>query len=125
MCGIAGFCDFNDNYIINRKKWMDVLIAMRQAIAHRGNDQTGEYLDKNVGLAHTRLSIRDVMGGIQPMCRRVSGSDYVIIYNGEIYNTDEFVPDLKKKGYVFETMGDTEAILYAYIEYMVSNVPPY
>lgn len=117
MCGIAGFCNFQDNYTYNRQPWMDVLVAMRRAIAHRGSDQTGEYLDTNVGLAHTRLSIRDVAGGIQPMCRRASGGDYVIVYNGEIYNTDEIVPELKKKGYTFETTGDTEVILYAYMEY--------
>ncbi|MEE1013270.1 MAG: asparagine synthase (glutamine-hydrolyzing) [Clostridia bacterium] len=117
MCGIAGFCNFQDNYVHNREPWTEVLIAMRQAIAHRGSDQTGEYLDANLGLAHTRLSIRDVAGGIQPMCRRKDGRDYVIVYNGEIYNTDEILPELKKKGYTFETTGDTEVILYAYMEY--------
>ena len=69
MCGIAGFCSLNDNFMYDREKWRDILIGMRQSIAHRGNDQTGEYLDTNVGLAHTRLSIRDVAGGIQPMRR--------------------------------------------------------
>lgn len=117
MCGISGFCNFHDNYTANREKWTDVLIQMRQAIAHRGKDQTGEYLNKHVGLAHTRLSIRDVAGGIQPMCRRTGGADYVIVYNGEIYNTDEIVPELRKRGYTFETTADTEVILYAYMEY--------
>lgn len=117
MCGIAGFCDFHDHYTLAREKWSDILVDMRQAIAHRGSDQTGEYLDENIGLAHTRLSIRDVAGGIQPMRRTVGGADYVIVYNGEVYNTDEIVPDLKKKGYVFETTCDTEVILYTYMEY--------
>lgn len=117
MCGISGFCNFHDNYAHNREKWTDVLIRMRESIAHRGCDQTGEYLDENIGLAHTRLSIRDVMGGMQPMCRCRGGADYAIVYNGEIYNTDEIVPDLRKKGYVFETTCDTEVILYAYMEY--------
>lgn len=120
MCGIAGFCNFHDNYTRNREKWCDILIDMRQSIAHRGSDQTGEYLNANVGLAHTRLSIRDIAGGIQPMCRRLDDTDYVIVYNGEIYNTDEIVPNLRKKGYVFTTTGDTEVILYAYIEYGLS-----
>lgn len=117
MCGISGFCDFRDNFNFNKEKWLDVLIDMRRSIAHRGNDQTGEYLDENIGLSHTRLSIRDVSGGIQPMRREHGGYDYAIVYNGEVYNTDEIVPDLKKKGYVFKTTCDTEAILYAYIEY--------
>ncbi len=119
MCGISGFCCFKENYLADKGKWNGVLVDMRQSIAHRGSDQTGEYLDANVGLSHTRLSIRDVAGGIQPMCRKSYGSDFVIIYNGEIYNTDEIVPGLRKKGYVFETTGDTEVILYAYMEYGV------
>lgn len=117
MCGISGFCDFRESYTADREKWLDVLVDMRQAIAHRGRDQTGEYLGENIGLAHTRLSIRDVAGGLQPMCRQAGGADYVIVYNGEVYNTDEIVPELRKKGYVFETTGDTEVILYAYMEY--------
>lgn len=117
MCGISGFCNFKDDYTRDREQWRNVLMDMRRSIAHRGKDQTGEYLDANVGLSHTRLSIRDVSGGVQPMCRSVGGADYIIVYNGEIYNTDELVPELKRKGYVFTTTGDTEVILYAYIEY--------
>ncbi len=117
MCGIAGFCDFQGDFTYEKDRWAKVLIAMRKAIAHRGSDQTGEYLDKNVGLSHTRLSIRDLSGGRQPMLRQVKGADYGIVYNGEIYNTDELMPQLKQRGYSFETASDTEVILYAYIEY--------
>lgn len=117
MCGIAGFCDFQGDFTHEQDRWTKVLIAMREAIAHRGKDQTGEYLDKNIGLSHTRLSIRDLSGGRQPMLRQVQGADYGIVYNGEVYNTDELMPQLKQKGYVFETTSDTEVILYAYMEY--------
>lgn len=117
MCGIAGFCDLGADFTQSRGQWSSVLVDMRRAIAHRGHDQTGEYLSSAVGLAHTRLSIRDVAGGRQPMCRSRGGADYAIVYNGEVYNTDELVPDLREKGYVFETTCDTEVILYAYMEY--------
>lgn len=117
MCGIAGFCNFHEDFTYDRGKWGKVLVAMREAIAHRGSDQTGEYLDKHTGLSHTRLSIRDLSGGGQPMLRRVAGSDYIIVYNGEVYNTDELTPELNQKGYTFETTSDTEVILYSYIEY--------
>jgi asparagine synthase (glutamine-hydrolysing) len=117
MCGISGFCDFTTSFKENRYDWMRVLVNMRTSIAHRGNDQAGEYLEDHVGLAHARLSIRDISGGKQPIVRKVNGKDYVIVYNGEIYNTDEIVPSLKKAGYVFETTTDTEVILYAYIQY--------
>ena len=117
MCGIAGFCDFKENYLCDAEKWNRVLMAMRQAIDHRGGDQTGEYLDNNVGLAHARLSIRDLAGALQPMRRRVNDVDYVIVYNGEIYNVDELTAPLKQKKYIFETTGDTEVVLNSYIEY--------
>lgn len=90
---------------------------MRTAIAHRGHDQTGEYLRRNVGLSHTRLSIRDLAGGAQPMLRRRGEDEYGIVYNGEIYNAEELKQDLLRCGYRFETTCDTEVILYGYMEY--------
>ncbi len=117
MCGIAGFCDFSSDYLQYEDKWEQVLIAMRSAIAHRGPDQTGEYLTHMVGLSQARLSIRDIQGGRQPMIRQKNDAEYAIVYNGEIYNTDELKPSLEKAGYRFETTTDTEVILYAYMEY--------
>ncbi|HPU58935.1 MAG TPA: asparagine synthase (glutamine-hydrolyzing), partial [Candidatus Avimonas sp.] len=57
-----------------------------------------------------------------PMIRNTSSAEYVIVYNGEIYNTDELMPELKRAGYVFETTSDTEVILYAYIHYGIEFV---
>ena len=113
MCGIAGFCNFDIDYTQNREYWNQILIDMRKAIVHRGSDNTGEYLRKNIGLSHTRLSIRDLCFGAQPIIRNINGVEYVIVYNGEIYNTDELMPELISAGYVFETTTDTEVILYA------------
>lgn len=90
---------------------------MRTAIAHRGKDQTGEYLKRNIGLSHTRLSIRDLAGGAQPMVRKGGEGEYAIVYNGEIYNTEELKRDLISRGCRFETTCDTEVILYGYMEY--------
>ncbi len=117
MCGIAGFCNYRQNYLQKYELWKNTLVEMRMTVNHRGGDQDGEYLNQHVGLAHSRLSIRDVQGARQPMCRRIADNDYVIVYNGEIYNADELAAPLKQKGYVFETSGDTEVILYCYIEY--------
>ncbi len=117
MCGIAGFSDFQNDFLLDADRWKRVLVDMRTAIARRGRDQTGEYLRANVGFAHTRLSIRDIPGGRQPMVRSAGGADYAIVYNGEIYNTDELKPELQKAGYEFRTTTDTEVILYAYMEY--------
>lgn len=122
MCGIAGFCNYKMDYTRNKVFWNDTLINMRKSIIHRGSDDAGEYLRKNVGLCHARLSIRDLYLGRQPMIRNTSSAEYVIVYNGEIYNTDELMPELKKAGYFFETTSDTEVILYAYIHYGIDFV---
>lgn len=117
MCGIAGFCNFQEDFLKERERWSQVLVLMRESIAHRGHDQTGEYLSSSVGFAHTRLSIRDIIGGTQPMLRRKNGDLYGIIYNGEVYNADELTQELKRLGYIFETTCDTEVLLNAYIAY--------
>ncbi len=116
MCGISGFCNFNQDYLSKKPFWEQILTEMHERLSHRGNDNAGTYLTGHAGLSHARLSIRDIAGGAQPMVRRHAG-DCAIVYNGEIYNTDELIPDLKRAGYTFETTSDTEVILYAYMQY--------
>lgn len=90
---------------------------MRDLMTHRGPDDAGVYLNKNIGLAHRRLSIIDVAGGYQPLSNE---DDTVwIIYNGEIYNYLDLKETLKSKGHVFKTNSDTEVILHAYEEFGV------
>ena len=117
MCGIAGFCNFHMDYTSDSEGWNKVLVAMRESIAHRGCDNVGEYLREHVGFGHTRLSIRDLAGGAQPIVRQSSGKEFVIVYNGEIYNADELTRELISAGYVFETTTDTEVILYGYMHW--------
>ncbi|NCC86875.1 MAG: asparagine synthase (glutamine-hydrolyzing) [Clostridia bacterium] len=117
MCGIAGFCSFERDFLQNGELWNKTLIDMRSSIAHRGKDSEGEYLKEHIGLSHARLSIRDLSLGSQPLIRKIDGKEYTIVYNGEIYNVDEIKPALIKAGYRFETSTDTEVILYAYIQY--------
>ncbi len=117
MCGIAGFCDFGRDFAREPGFWRQALIAMRESIAHRGADQTGEYLRRHIGLAHTRLSIRDIALGRQPMLRTAEGHEYAIVYNGEIYNAEELRAELAAEGYAFDTSCDTEVILNAYIRW--------
>lgn len=122
MCGIAGFCSFDMDYTSNQYYWHSILVKMREEISHRGKDDTGEYLKKNVGLSQTRLTIRDLFNGNQPMTRVINENEYTIVYNGEIYNMEPLKADLISKGYSFETTTDTEVILYAYIEYGIDSV---
>ena len=108
MCGIAGFTRFN-------KPVGDVstLVSMGDAIAHRGPDAHGEYLDDSVGLCHRRLAIVDLSeAGIQPMYS--PDNKLVLVFNGEIYNFLELRKELEEQGYVFRTKTDTEVILALY-----------
>ncbi len=117
MCGISGFANFNTDFLKQADDCKALLVKMRQSIAHRGNDTVGEFLDKNIGLSQTRLTIRDLKGGNQPIIRQRGENTFAIVYNGEIYNTDELNGELVEKGYEFQTTTDTETILYAYMEY--------
>lgn len=107
MCGIAG--------VLNRDKPVDktVLDSMGAAIAHRGPDDHGEYLQGSVGLVHRRLSIIDVENGHQPMWDK--DRRYVIVFNGEIYNYLELRQELIQAGYALQTSSDTEVLLYSFI----------
>lgn len=116
MCGIAGFCGFGQDCREAEARWNGVLSAMGQAVAHRGGDGFGTYLRRHAGLAHARLSIRDLSpAGAQPMVRTREGREYAITYNGEIYNADELREELETAGFVFGSTADTEVLLLGYI----------
>src|SRR5436190_13221821 len=106
MCGIAGIYSVNLQPEIAEK-----VRAMNACISHRGPDDEGYYMDKQVALAHRRLAILDLSpAGHQPM-QDVTGR-YEIIFNGEIYNFQEVKHELKE--YPFKTKSDTELILAAF-----------
>ena len=114
MCGITGFIHFS-----NEQQDMDadqsLLAQMNQAQFHRGPDEGGEYLDENVALGHRRLSIIDLSQGQQPMAS--DDGDYVLIYNGEVYNFKQTRVELEALGHVFHSHSDTEVILHAYMQW--------
>lgn len=111
MCGITGKIFFDKN----RKISFDELKRMTDVIKHRGPDDEGHFLDKNVGLGFRRLSIIDLKSGHQPLCD--NSERYWITFNGEIYNFQELRVSLQKKGYFFKTNTDTEVIVNLYAEY--------
>jgi len=88
---------------------------MRDVITHRGPDEEGIFIDRNVGLGHRRLSIVDVASGHQPMTNE--DSSLHISYNGEIYNHADYRESLEAKGHVYQTHCDTETILHLYEEH--------
>ena len=109
MCGIAGILNFNGQPVAPT-----LLDRMIERVRHRGPDDCGTHTDKQVGLAHARLSIIDLAAGSQPMHnedRSVS-----IVFNGEIFNYVELRADLVRRGHRFRTQCDTEVILRLYEE---------
>lgn len=106
MCGIAGI--LSDNIDLRSEK--EAIWKISNSLKQRGPDARGEYIKKDVALIHRRLSVIDVENGAQPM----QFGKYTIVYNGELYNTDEIRDELKHYGYTFDTACDTEVVLKAF-----------
>lgn len=122
MCGIAGFYQNQYDYLApsfggrtHRNQWHQRLHAMKESLAHRGPDDEQVVLFSHAGLAHTRLSIRDIQGGTQPMSASYRGMTATIVYNGEIYNTAELRELLADYSLTWKTTGDTEVILNGFL----------
>ncbi len=104
MCGICGYID-------PEGVCPETIEAMKEALAHRGPDGEGTFLDQTVALGHRRLAIIDLEAGRQPMSD--TSGRYVITFNGEIYNYRELRKELAER-YRFATKSDTEVILNLY-----------
>lgn len=102
MCGITGI-------IGERKQNKKLIWEMTNAIVHRGPDDEGFYIDDTVALGMRRLAIVDPEGGKQPITS--SDENFVIVFNGEIYNYRALREALVKDGATFKTHTDTEVIL--------------
>lgn len=113
MCAIAGAIGMSDVFINDPKTAIDI----RNCLKHRGPDQDGFYISDDAVLIHTRLAIIDIENGTQPMVAKEKGEEYVLVYNGELYNTDEIRNELLGLGYNFKTHSDTEVVLKAFIEW--------
>lgn len=109
MCGISGF---TGKVKEDKEK---ILVKMMDAIAHRGPDQAGTFVDEEAAFGFRRLSIIDLDHGMQPMYNE--NKDIVIVFNGEIYNHKELREELKAKGHVFSNNADTEVLVHGYEEY--------
>ncbi|MBP5361738.1 MAG: asparagine synthase (glutamine-hydrolyzing) [Ruminococcus sp.] len=109
MCGIAGVISFKEDMHEEVEKCK----RMQTALLRRGPDQNGIFISQEAVFAHTRLTVIDAVGGRQPMTITVKGREYTIIYNGELYNTDELRNEL---GCDFVSRSDTEVVLRSYIQ---------
>jgi len=111
MCGIVGEMRFT-NKLIDKA----TIERMRDRLIHRGPDDTGIFIDQNIGFGFRRLAILDLSpGGHQPM--QSSDGKVTIVFNGEIYNFKDLRNQLEERGYIFKSKSDTEVILALYQEY--------
>lgn len=117
MCSIAGFYNSNRDFNTEHERYSYILNDMNKALAHRGPDAQNTVLSSHCGMAHTRLSIRDVARGEQPMKKVIGENTIYIVYNGEIYNTKELKSELLALGYTFDTTSDTEVILNCFLHF--------
>lgn len=111
MCGITGIFDFRGKRDIDR----GLLNRMNESQRHRGPDAAGLHVEPGLGLGHRRLSIIDLSTGQQPLYNE-DGS-VCVVFNGEIYNYRELIPELQSRGHVFHSRSDTEVIVHAWEEW--------
>lgn len=113
MCGFTGYANFIDK--IHHSK--SVIQQMNASLSKRGPDEDGYYYSDYVHFAHKRLIVIDPEGGKQPMIEHYSYGDYIICYNGQIYNTKELKNTLIENGFEINTHSDTEILLKSYIHF--------
>ena len=111
MCGINGFVNLTKD-ISNMKS---TIYSMNETLKKRGPDEDGYYYEKNAILAHKRLIIIDADGGKQPMTIRYNNNTYTIVYNGQLYNTEDLRNELIENGFDFNSYSDTEVLLKSFI----------
>lgn len=105
MCGIAGF-------ISPARADAAALAPMLARIAHRGPDGQGTFVEGPAALGHCRLAIIDLQGGAQPLYSE--DKNFVVVFNGEIYNYRELTAELTALGHTFTTRTDTEVLLHGW-----------
>ena len=114
MCGIAGQIGEDAPKIESQ---FPVYCAMQESMRRRGPDQRGMYIGGNAALIHARLCVVDIENGQQPMQLALGRRAFVLVYNGELYNTDELRTALSACGHKFKGHSDTEVLLHAYAEW--------
>ena len=110
MCAIAGILGSTGE---NR----EILEGMLKTMTRRGPDQWGIFQKKGLSLLHARLAVVDLAGGRQPMDLLFRGIHYHMVYNGELYNTEELRRLLVLDGHTFLGHSDTEVVLHAYAQW--------
>lgn len=113
MCGIVGWLDWEKDLSQERP----VLQAMTHCLTKRGPDAEGFWVTPRVAFGHRRLVVVDPAGGQQPMTAFQNEYACTMIYNGELYNTEDLRAELLAAGHTFQSHSDTEVLLHTYLEW--------
>ncbi len=117
MCGISGIVDFKNQ--LGERRLRDILETFNKTLNHRGPDDNGKWIENNIGLSHTRLSILDLSkNGHQPMISK--NKQTILSYNGEIYNFKELYFELSDKN--LKSNSDTEVLLEYYNQFGIDKL---
>lgn len=113
MCGITGWIDWHQDLT----QQVFIVEKMVNTLAKRGPDASNIWSSRHLLLGHSRLIVVDPAGGIQPMSIEKNNNTFTLVYNGELYNTEEIRKELLTRGHTFQSYSDTEVLLTAYIEW--------
>ncbi|WP_349410200.1 asparagine synthase (glutamine-hydrolyzing) [Pseudalkalibacillus sp. SCS-8] len=118
MCGITGWIDYKNDLT----QHTETIKKMASTLGKRGPDATNHWTLPDVAFGHARLVVVDPEGGGQPMHKSYHSRNYTLVYNGELYNTEDIRKVLLTKGHTFQSHSDTEVLLTSYIEWGESCV---
>ncbi|WEG11956.1 asparagine synthase (glutamine-hydrolyzing) [Pullulanibacillus sp. KACC 23026] len=113
MCGITGWIDWHRDLSHEHKR----LEKMTANLHHRGPDEKQVWVSPRAAFGHARLIVVDPENGKQPMHKTVNERTFTLVYNGELYNTEDIRKELLVKGHSFKGHSDTEVLLTSYIEW--------
>ncbi|TWI57912.1 asparagine synthase (glutamine-hydrolyzing) [Halalkalibacter nanhaiisediminis] len=113
MCGITGWIDWRQDL----RKEEPQILKMAKTLERRGPDDMNVWTSPHAAFGHARLVVVDPEGGVQPMSRTFKGKTYTIVYNGELYNTEDIRRELLAYGHDFKGHSDTEVLLKSYIQW--------
>lgn len=111
MCGITGWVDWEQDLTSERL----TVERMGSTLGHRGPDAYDTWTSTSAAFAHRRLIVVDPVGGAQPMTKQLGDDSFTIVYNGELYNTEDLRKDLLERGFSFRSYSDTEVVLTSYM----------
>ena len=117
MCGIGGFVDYQRD----ARQFLPAAQRMKRTLTPRGPDAEGGFSSPDALLVHRRLIVIDPDGGRQPMYS--PDGNTILIYNGELYNTEDIRSDLVLRGHHFTGHSDTEVLLHAFLEWGTDAFP--